>query len=385
MLRKGFSLTAILNYMSSTLSKTLSGQLVLSDQVISGRLRFGVQIERIEKIKEAEEVYILPGFIDAHVHGGGGVDTMDGPEAVLKLARFHASCGVTSILPTTITQRWDKVLAALRGVAEAQRVAQMGADIVGAHLEGPFISPQRLGAQPPFAIQPTPQHVQELFQLDVIRAVTLAPEVSGALEAGLSFARAGVRVGVGHTRADAETVAHFLRRIRQVGGRVAATHLFNAMGGVTAREPGPAGALLTNAEAFIEVILDGFHVAPTSFQLACLAAPDRVMLISDAIRAAGQGDGPSELGGQVVQVEQGRATLLDGTLAGSVLTLDQALRHALQWGYSLPQVSAMLSKIPAQSLGLEDRGCLKEGLRADLVVLNKDFQVQEVYVRGLRC
>ncbi|GAA5513899.1 N-acetylgalactosamine-6-phosphate deacetylase [Deinococcus carri] len=353
---------------------------------MSGEVSFGPTLEAVTPRPEAPaDVFILPGFVDTHVHGGGGGDTMDGPAGVRTLARLHARHGTTTLLPTTITHPWDRVLAALAGVREVMDAGGVagGADIAGAHLEGPFISPGRLGAQPPNTVLPTPDLVAEVLATGVVRAVTLAPELPGATGAALTFAQAGVRVGIGHTRADAETVTALLGAVHAVGGRSCATHLFNAMGGIEGRDPGPPGALLADPHAYQEVILDLIHVHPTSFRLAHAAAPGRVVLVTDAMRAAGLGDGPSELGGQPVTVQDGRATLENGSLAGSVLTLDVALRNAVQSGVPLPEASRMLSAAPAASLGLTDRGRLEAGLRADLTVLDRELNVLQVYVAGL--
>ena len=373
--------------MTAAAPSSLRGRLLLpGGPAISGTLNFGTHITALEEGSAVDGPLIVPGFVDTHVHGGGGGDTMDGAPGVRTLARLHARHGTTTLLPTTMTNPWDKVLAALRGVREVMDAGGVpgGADVPGAHLEGPFISPQRLGAQPPCTLVPTPERVAELLALDVIRAVTLAPEVEGAAAAALAFARAGVRVGVGHTAADAETVQALLQAVHAAGGRTAGTHLFNAMGGIQGREPGVPGALLADPHAFPEVILDGFHLHPLSFLLARAAAPERVLLVTDAMRAAGQGDGESELGGQPVTVTGGRAALPGGTLAGSVLTMDAALRNAVAAGVPLPEASRMLSLTPARSLGLDDRGELRVGQRADLVVLSEDLAVQEVYVGGQR-
>ncbi|GMA14309.1 N-acetylglucosamine-6-phosphate deacetylase [Deinococcus metallilatus] len=368
------------------MSRTLRGQLVLPGGVVPGELHFGRTLEAVMPQAEApQDVFILPGFVDTHVHGGGGGDTMDGPGGIRTLARLHARHGTTTLLPTTITNPWEKVLAALQAVREVMEAGGVvgGADVIGAHLEGPFISPQRLGAQPAHTTLPTPDRVAEVLDSGVVRAVTLAPELPGAWEAALTFAQAGVRVGIGHTRADAEMVSALLDAVHSAGGRTCATHLFNAMGGIEGRQPGPPGALLADPHAFLEVILDGIHVHPTSFRLAHAAARGRVVLVTDAMRAAGLGDGESELGGQPVTVRDGRATLESGSLAGSVLTLDVALKNAVRAGIPLPEVSRMLSAAPAASVGLTDRGCLEPGLRADLTVLDRDLNVVQVYVAGL--
>ncbi|GGL87737.1 N-acetylglucosamine-6-phosphate deacetylase [Deinococcus aerolatus] len=373
--------------MTSSLNQTLTGQVLLpTGRFVPARLDFDRQIMAIMPDAGAPtDRLILPGFVDAHVHGGGGADTMDGPQAVRTLARFHAAHGTTTLLPTTITNPWENVLAALHGIRKVMDDGGVpgGADIVGAHLEGPFISPERLGAQPPNTLAPTPERIAEVLALNVVRAVTIAPELPGALDASLALARAGVRIGVGHTRADAETVTAFLDALDAAGATTCATHLFNAMGGIEGRVPGPPAALMADAHAYLEIILDNVHVHPTSFRLAC-AASHRVTLITDAMRAAGLGDGISELGGQRVIVEGSRASLEGGSLAGSLLTMDVALKNAVQAGISLDSASRMLSETPARSLGLADRGVLEPGRRADLVVLDDTLNVLEVYVGGQR-
>ena len=317
------------------MTQQLTGQILQGDEFVSGTLTFGPTITGLTPTAEAPtDRLILPGFVDTHVHGGGGGDAMDGPEGVRTLARMHVQHGTTTLLPTTMTNPWNNVLAALNGVREVMQSGGVegGADIVGAHLEGPFISPGRLGAQPPCTLEPTPEQVKELLSIGVVRALTIAPEIAGAREATLAFAAAGVRVGVGHTRADTRTVSEFLDMVAQAGGRTAATHLFNAMGGIEGRDPGIPGALLANPATYPEVILDLIHIHATSFRLARAAAPERVMLITDAMRAAGLGDGESELGGQKVIVRGGEARLETGSLAGSVLTMDVALQNAVACG-----------------------------------------------------
>lgn len=374
--------------MTSSHPQILNGQVLLpTGTFIPARLEFDRQITAITPDAGAPtDRLILPGFVDAHVHGGGGADAMDGPEAVRTLSRFHAQHGTTTLLPTTITNPWEKVMAALRGIRQVidGSGAPGGADIVGAHLEGPFISSGRLGAQPPNTLEPLPELIAEVLALNVVRAVTIAPELPGALQASQALAQAGVRIGVGHTRADAETVTAFLDVLNAAGATTCATHLFNAMGGIEGRVPGPPAALMADAHAYLEVILDNIHVHPGSFRLACAAAPERVTLITDAMRAAGLGDGVSELGGQRVIVKDGQAHLENGSLAGSLLTMDVALRNAVKAGIPLDGASRMASETPARSLGLDDRGRLEPGLRADLVVLDTALNVLEVYVGGQR-
>jgi N-acetylglucosamine-6-phosphate deacetylase len=366
------------------MSQRLRGRLVTPGGVVAGLLAFDQVITALEP-GPAGGPYILPGFVDVHVHGGGGGDAMDGPEGVYRLARFHLAHGSTTLLPTTITHPWEQVLAALRGVAEVGRAEHPDLpSLPGAHLEGPFISPKRLGAQPPEALPPTPEHVADLLALGVVRLATLAPEVPGAGDAARRLAAAGVRVGVGHTAADYETTRNFLKAVRAAGGVVGFTHLYNAMGGMTGRDPGALGAALADEGSWAELILDGHHVHEGGFRVALRAKGERLLLVTDAMRAAGQADGESELGGQRVFIADGAARLANGSLAGSLLTLDAALRHAVAAGLSLPHASRLVSAHPARYLGLSDRGRLEPGLRADLVVMGDDLRVQEVYVAGRR-
>ena len=361
----------------------LSGQLVTPQGVKKGRLEFSTHITEVAPTGETDDRYILPGFIDTHLHGGGGGDTMDGAEGVRTLARFHVQRGTTTLYPTTITSPWEKIIGALKGVKQVQAEADPTLpDLPGAHLEGPFISPKRLGAQPPLTLLPASEHVDELLALNVIRLVTLAPEITGAEKAARRFAKAGVRISVGHTVADYETVTIFMQAVRAQGGTVGFTHLYNAMGGLAGRDPGIVGAALADPDAYSELILDLRHVHPGSFLAALQAKPDRLHLMTDCIRAGGLGDGETELGGQRVSVQNGAATLPDGTIAGSTMTLERALRNAVSLGVGLEQASRMLSEIPARYLGLNDRGSLSVGQRADLVVLDRDLQVQAVYVVG---
>jgi N-acetylglucosamine-6-phosphate deacetylase len=362
----------------------LKGNLVTPRGIVHGTITVSKVIESITPQAEVkDDIYILPGFVDTHVHGGGGGDTMDGPQGVMKLAQFHLQHGTTTLYPTTITNPWANITKALQGVQEVMREKPEGLpDIPGAHLEGPFINPKRLGAQPPFTQGPNRERLAELLAFDVIRLVTLAPEIPNALEAAQTFARAGVRVSIGHSAATFEEAKACLEAVREIGGTAGFTHLYNAMGGLSGREPGVVGAALSGATSFAELILDTHHVHPASFLAALNAKPKHLFLITDAIRAAGLSEEETELGGQKVIVKEGKAVLVDGTLAGSVLTLDKALHNALATGLSLETTSKLLSTTPARYMGLKDKGILEQGYQADLVVLDREMNVLEVYISG---
>ncbi len=362
---------------------TLTGNLVTPRGLTRGTVTFSKTIEVITTSQARADIYILPGFIDTHVHGGGGGDTMDGATGIRTLAKFHLQHGTTTLYPTTMTNPWENILKALTGAKEIVREQPEDLpDLPGVHLEGPFISPKRLGAQPRFTLEPTRDLLEQLLAFDVIRLVTVAPEISGALEAAKKFVAANVRVSVGHSAASYEQVQTMVQLVQEHKGTLGFTHLYNAMGGLSGREPGVVGAALANTASFAELIFDTHHVHAASLLSALNAKPQHLFLITDCIRAGGLPDGETELGGQKVTVKNGKATLSDGTLAGSVLTLDKALRNALELGLSLEKISQLLSATPANYMGLEDRGTLELNKRADLVVLDKELKVLEVYKAG---
>ncbi len=362
----------------------LVGRILTPEGWVHGRIAFDQNIWRIESDDAGKNnLHVLPGFIDVHVHGGAGHDTMDGENGVRGLAEFHARHGTTSLYATTITNPRENIFAALQGVAKAMhQPAPNAANVLGAHLEGPFISAKKLGAQPAFSCLPKPERVQEILASNVVRLLTLAPELDGASQAALLLAKADVRVGFGHTMASAEIANAVMRAILDAGGVVGTTHLFNAMTGFTGREPGVIGAALANPKVFAEIILDGHHVDATSFLAVLAAKPNRLMLVTDAIRAAGLGNGDYDLGGQTVHVKNGVARLANGSLAGSVLTMIEALRNAVKLGLSLEQASQLASQNPANYMGLASKGKLRVGNDADLVVLDNDLNIVQVFVAG---
>jgi N-acetylglucosamine-6-phosphate deacetylase len=333
---------------------------------------------------------LLPGFIDVHVHGGDGADAMDAdPDGLRRLARFHATHGVTALLPTTWSAPPDALVAAVEAIAGAMGPVDGGATILGAHLEGPWINPARAGAQDPAGIRPPdPEEARRLLAIrpgggsphplrsggsgeggradGVVRMVALAPEMPGAAEVIAECAGRRVVVSAGHTEAGwDEMVAAVAAGVRQV------THTFNAMAGLGHREPGTAGAALALADLRCELIADGHHVHPGAMAvLARAKGPTGVVLISDAVRAAGLPEGDVDLGGRTGQHCCGAVRLADGRLAGSVLTLDVALRRfAAATGWTWPDLARAAAGNAAEGLGLPTKGRLASGLDADLVLL----------------
>ncbi|WP_338200738.1 N-acetylglucosamine-6-phosphate deacetylase [Candidatus Nephthysia bennettiae] len=327
--------------------------------------------------------WLVPGFVDIHVHGGGGASMTGGDAAqILEAAQFHRRHGTTHLLVSQVTAGLDTMLAGCAAVAGLVEGGARG--IVGGHLEGPFLSRRRRGAQDPDSLLPVePEVLERLLSAGrgTVRMVTVAPELPGAPALIARLVAEGVVAALGHTDASyAEAVAGF-----RAGARVA-THLFNGMPPLHHRDPGPVAAALERPGVVCELINDGFHVAPAIVRLVAAAAgPDRVAFITDAIAAAGMGDGDYELGRLPVRVAGGLATLVDGgNIAGSTLTMDRAFQRAvLEVGLRMEDAVRMASTTPARVLGLEGRvGTIRPGQDADLVVLDDGLEVTAVMAAG---
>jgi N-acetylglucosamine-6-phosphate deacetylase len=330
---------------------------------------------------DARGLWVIPGLIDVHVHGSAGSDTMDATSAAIQtMAEFFARHGVTSYLPTTITAPSLAIDAAIQNVINmAQPPA--GARYLGAHLEGPYISSQFRGAQPQEWLRsPDPQEYEKWFETGVIRLVALAPELPGAIEMIERGARQGIRFSVGHSSASYEQV----EQAADYGLRQA-THTFNGMTGLHHREPGAAGAVLTDERIYAEIIADGIHLHPAVVKLVVRAkGTGRTILVTDAIRAAGLKDGEYDLGGQIVQVRDGIARTSRGSLAGSTLAMDAALRNVIRFaGITIQDALKMATTTPAEALGLSSRkGIIQPGADADLALVDPDLNVQATIVNG---
>lgn len=332
---------------------------------------------------------IVPGFVDIHVHGGGGHSmTLGDPDDVVAAAGFHLGHGTTTIMASTVTAPLDELIATCERIAElidsrAAAGATAGARLAGIHLEGPFLAIGRCGAQnPAHMIDPTPAAVDALITAGRghLRMVTIAPERPGAIDAVRRFVAAGVLVAVGHTDADLTQA-----RAAIDAGATVATHLANAMPPLLHRAPGPIGACLTDHRVTCELIVDNFHLDPTMVALAHAAkGAGGLSLITDAISAAGAGDGDYVLGGLPVRVSDGAARLVDGgSLAGSTLTMDAALRNTVAAGIPLHDAVMAAATNPARLLGLGDvTGSITAGCQADLVLLDRDLAVSAVLVAG---
>ncbi len=327
--------------------------------------------------RDSPGTIIVPGFIDTHVHGGGGRDLMEGGDAAATIARVHARHGTTSLLATTMTAPLADLESAFAAVAPHCRTrAAGGARILGVHLEGPYLSAERLGAQPDYARGFNEAEFRRLHGIAPIRVVTLAPEVDANREAIAMLSALGVRVQLGHSEASYEAGVDALAK-----GASGFTHLFNAMSGLHHRAPGLAGAALAHAD-YAEIIPDLLHVHPGAIRAALRCVP-RLFCVTDSTAAAGMPDGEYRLGRQAVHKCLGGVRLPDGTLAGSTLTMDEAFRNLVDHlRLSLAEASRRTSAFAADFLGATDRGRIEAGAWADLAVFDRDLRLTAVYAEG---
>ncbi len=363
----------------------VAGRLVLPDEICPGRLV--VEDERIAAIEPDPELaagpWVMPGFVDVHVHGWGGHDAMGGRAALDGMSRSLLAHGVTSFLPTAVTAPMPDLVAFAEGVREWMPHAPVdGAAPLGFNIEGPFISREKRGAQnPDFLHSRVDVRVDALEPLvRGLRIMTVAPEIPGALGLIGWLRDRGVAVSIGHSAATVEEA----RAGYSAGGRTT-THLFNGMTGVDHRHPGVAVAALTNDEVSVELIADGQHVHPALWELISRAKPrSQLVLVSDALQYAGTGIGRGTLSGVAIEIHEDRCTLADtGTLAGSVIALDTAVRNMVASGLDVPTAALASSRNALELLGVADRGILAPGMLADVVVLDEGFRVRSVMRSGV--
>jgi N-acetylglucosamine-6-phosphate deacetylase len=380
------------------------GDLILPGRVISagslvidaGRI-VAVESRRVDPagatIVDASECYIAPGFIDVHVHGLHGHDTLDGAGAIARIAALLPRYGVTAFCPTTVACSPEDLRGVLQQVRQARISPIVGsARVLPAHLESNFINPEYKGAQPAECLRSAGENSRDGFYsggdvLDVISAcrpdvgiVTMAPELPGGIALVRTLAMAGHRVALGHSGSDYDTAIAAI----DAGARHA-THLFNRMTPMSHRAPGLPGAVLAREEVTVELICDGYHVHPSMCRVVVAAkGTEGVMAITDATSGAGLASGATaRLGGRAIEVREHAAFLEDGTLAGSTLTMDRAFRNVVtSFGSSLVDAAILCSTSPARALGLSGFGVIADGAAADLVLLDRGFRVVGTLIGG---
>lgn len=328
------------------------------------------------KVIDAEGLLVLPGLVDIHSHGAAGEDFSDGnPEGLKKILQYEKCCGITSYCPTSMTfpkERLRKIFASIKGAQTEE-----GAKVVGINMEGPFLDPAKKGAHvEEWIAAPDAAFVRELNQ-DVdglVRLVTLAPNMKGA-EEFIKEMHEEVCISLGHTAADYDCASRAMKL-----GAHHVTHLYNAMQPFGHRAPGLIGAAMDDPECMVELICDGYHIHPSAIRAAFrLFGPERVILISDSMRATGMENGTYELGGQEVTVKDRKAVLKDGTLAGSATNLYGCMCKAVEFGIPLEQAIMAATANPARSIGIFDRvGSIRIGKQADLLLVSENLELKRV-------
>lgn len=332
----------------------------------------------VDEIIELDQEYILPGFIDVHIHGYGGKDVMDGSTQGLQtISKDILQNGVTSFLPTSMTMPKEDIEKAIINVGKMIGKDIDGARLLGLHMEGPYISKEKRGAQLEKYIV-VADHELILKYKDIIKIITIGPEVEGAMELIEKYSKKFI-FSLGHTLANYETAKLAIEK-----GAKSVTHLFNGMSGLNHRDPGLVGAALTS-DCYVEIICDDYHINSSVYQIVLdTKGYDKILLITDSMRAGGLEDGIYDLGGQEVSVRDGKCRLEDGTIAGSILAFNDAVKNFYKGtDISLEHLFSMTSKNQAEYLGIDDKvGSIEKGKLADLVVLNKKLDVEYTIVGG---
>lgn len=328
------------------------------------------------EVIDAEGLLVLPGLVDIHSHGAAGEDFSDGnPEGLKKILQYEKRCGITSYCPTSMTfpkERLRQIFASIKGAQ-----TEDGATVVGINMEGPFLDPAKKGAHvEKWIAAPDVAFVRELNQDadGLVRLVTLAPNMDGA-EEFIKEMHEEVCISLGHTAADYDCASRAMKL-----GAHHVTHLYNAMQPFGHRAPGLIGAAMDDPECMVELICDGYHIHPSAIRAAFrMFGPERVILISDSMRATGMENGTYELGGQEVTVKDRKAVLKDGTLAGSATNLYGCMCKAIEFGIPLEQAIMAATANPARSIGIFDRvGSIRIGKQADLLLVSENLELKRV-------
>jgi N-acetylglucosamine-6-phosphate deacetylase len=365
--------------------RTLSGRIVLPDgSVVAGRIHFDATISSIEP-SGASSDFILPGFIDLQVNGSHGIDVMNASaDGIIEISRKLAHEGTTAWLPTAVTSPIDHIEKVHRAIGDAlerqQHDDRAGARTLGMHLEGPFISPMRLGAHPKLNLEPRGEAFERVMALEHLKLVTLAPELPEALEAIRLLTARGVVVSIGHTNATFEEASAGIA----AGARMF-THLFNAMRPLNHRDPGVVAAALTSDVAMPAVIADGVHVAPEILRLIYMSRTARRMILTtDKVSlAATPPDASMNVGRERARIVDGAARLSDGTLAGAIISmLDGARVMTEKAGAGIGDIGVIAATNPATLLGQAQRGRLQPGAISDIIVLSDTLELKAVFLAG---
>ena len=352
----------------------ISGKIINYDGSYTGTIEFSDKIESINKDKHSDfENIIIPGFVDLHCHGGNGYDTMEGWGSIEKMASYHLSRGTTTLLATTWTSTPNHTYEALKGF---NKNISADRNLIGVHLEGPFINPNKLGAQPALTQKPSKEFIEEIKKIADIKVITLAPELDGMDEFVDYLNQNNIKVQFGHTLADYNCCKKFMDQFN-----IGFTHLYNAMSGNDHRNPGVLSAALQNSH-YAEIICDLHHVSEQAIKIAKKCIPG-LYTITDSIGAAGLKDGNYKFANIEIEKKKGKVTLKNSsTLAGSVASMHTNFLNLLNIQYTIEEAVSMTSYNASQYLKLDDVGLIKEGMKSNFVLLDKSHNIVDIYLNG---
>ncbi len=354
--------------------KKLKGNIVNYNHSFVGEISFEKNINEVKKIKNPNiENYIIPGFVDLHCHGGNSFDTMDGLNSINNMATYHLSKGTTSLLATTWTSTFEHTYKALNGF---NKLVNVDSNLLGVHLEGPFINPNKLGAQPPLTQKPNKRFIDEILSIADVKIITLAPELEGMDDFIPFLNEKKIQVQFGHSLADYNCCTKFINNFK-----IGFTHLYNAMSGNDHRNPGVLTAALLNSQ-YAEIICDLNHVSEESIKVASKSIPN-LYAITDSVLAAGLNDGEYKFANNKIIKKNDKITLFDSTtLAGSVVDMHKTFLNLLNIKFTIQEAVAMTSYNASKYLDLKNVGMIKEGFVSNFLLLDKNYNIKEIYLNG---
>ena len=352
----------------------ITGKIINHNSSYIGEIYFDENIIDIKKIKSDDfENIIVPGFIDLHCHGGNGFDIMEGSSSIVEMSKYHLKHGTTSIMPTTWTNTLENTISALENF---NNIKSDNPNILGVHLEGPFINPKKLGAQPNLTQMPSLEFINKIIEVADVKIMTLAPEVDGMQKFINDLVNLNIKVQFGHTLADF-TCCEKIMKDYEIGF----THLYNAMSGNDHRSPGVLSAALSKGN-FAEIICDNIHVSKQAIKIAhkCISG---LYAITDSISASGLNDGEYNFANNKIKKENNSVKIIsDGTLAGSIVTMDQTFKNLISMDFSLEEAVSLTSYNASRYLKLNNVGVIDKNYISNIVVLDKKLNLKEVYLHG---
>ena len=351
---------------------SISGKIINHDTSFFGEIYFNNEIEKITKDIKVGDNIIIPGYVDLHCHGGNGFDTMDGSESIKKMASYHLNKGTTTLLATTWTNTLEYTYKALIGF---NNLINNDSNLIGVHLEGPFINPNKLGAQPNFTQNPNKDFIEKLIKEAPIKLITLAPELEGSEEFIEYSEENKIKVQFGHSLADCKCCVNIMKKYN-----IGFTHLYNAMSGNDHRNPGVLTAALLHGD-YAEIICDLYHVNSENIKLANKCIPG-LYAVSDSISASGMPDGEYNFSNLTITKKNNQAWINKNILAGSVINMHDTFKNLLKIDFSIEKAVSMTSYNAAQFISKQDIGKIEKDYLANLVVLDKKYNILDIYLNG---